>query len=203
MEKSDEIKRYYIDIERFDWVTDPKHLSKMYHRRRECETAKLIFKFFKGSTILDIGCGTGLITRHLEAELTVGLDINQWAIERAKVRSPSVDFITGDAENIPLKPNLFDAVICTEVLEHLPQPEKAVQEIFQVLKHGGLLIGSVPSANPVWKLRSCLSSRSLSVEPFHCAYRITELRLLLNDFQILDMAYRAYYLVLAFVAQKP
>lgn len=198
------VKRYYIDIERYDWVTDPKRLSKVYHNQREKETVKLIKKYSSGARILDIGCGTGLITRHLDGELIVALDINRWAIERAKLRSPGGEFIVGDAENLSLRPDIFDAVICTQTLEHLPRPENAVKEIFRVLKPGGLFIGSIPSKNPIWKFRKYLSTTSpVSEEPFHHSYLSSELKLLLSDFRIIQTMQIAFWLVLAFVAQKP
>ncbi len=203
VEKLDEIKRHYIDVERYDWVTDPKRLSGVYHRRRESETAKLVKKYFTGSAVLDIGCGTGLITRHLDCELAVGLDINRWAIERAKLHSPQAEFITGDAETLPLMPGVFDVVICTEILEHLPQPERMIEEISRVLKVGGLLIGSIPSRNPIWKFRRFLPTTSPVPEPFHHSYSFGELRSLLSDFKIIEITPRAFRLILAFVARKP
>jgi ubiquinone/menaquinone biosynthesis C-methylase UbiE len=198
-----EIKRHYIEVERYDWVTEPRRFSRIYHQRREKETAELVKRYANGAKILDIGCGTGLITRHLDCKLVVGLDINQWAIERAKPRSPGVEFIVADAENLPLRSSVFNTVICTQTLEHLPKPQNAVSEIFRVLQSGGLFIGSIPSKNPVWKLRNRLSSRGSPEEPFHHSCSIDELKLLLNDFRIIDIAYRAYYLILVFVAQKP
>lgn len=196
------IKSYYANIERYDWVTEPRYLSKLYHHFRERETAKFIRKHSKGPVILDAGCGTGLITRHLDSEFTVGLDINRWAIERARVHSRGADFIVGDVENIPLKSESCDVVICTQVMEHLLKPGKMVQELFRILKPSGVLIGSVPSGNPVWRLRSYLSSRRSSLEPCHRNYTIAELKLLLNNFRIIDVAHRVCRMVVVFVAQK-
>lgn len=45
--------------------------------------------------------------------------------------------VTGQAENIPFKSETFDAVVCTQVFEHLPDPPKAANEIYRVLKKGG------------------------------------------------------------------
>jgi len=60
----------------------------------------------------------------------VGLDIRP---------GPSVD-VVGDAHNLPLEDESFDRVLCTEVLEHLHTPQKAIDEMYRVLKPGGELI---------------------------------------------------------------
>jgi len=82
------VKRYYIDVERYDWVIDPKYPEKLFHVWREHEIAKWINRYGQGAAALDLGCGTGLITRHLKNTLIVALDINQWAAKRAKRHIP-------------------------------------------------------------------------------------------------------------------
>lgn len=49
-----------------------------------------------------------------------------------------------DITSLPLKENEFDIVLCYHVLEHIPNDKKAMQEIFRILKPGGLLIAQVP-----------------------------------------------------------
>lgn len=62
--------------------------------------------------------------------------------------SPSVD-IVGDAHDIPLPDNQFDVVLCTEVLEHLHTPQKALDEMRRVLKPGGALILTTRFISPL------------------------------------------------------
>jgi SAM-dependent methyltransferase len=54
-----------------------------------------------------------------------------------------IDYVS-DAESIPVPDAAFDAVICTEVLEHVPRPEKVVRELGRVLRSGGALIATAP-----------------------------------------------------------
>jgi len=200
----EEVKKYYIDVERYDWVTDTKYPEKLFHIWRERAIVKSVNRYRRGTAILDVGCGTGLITRHLNSNRVVALDINQWAVKKAKLHtSNKVQFIVADAENLPLASNVFDVVICTDVLEHLPSPDRALKEISRVMNAGAILIGEVPSKNLVWKFRKLLTTTCPSCEPFHHNYSISELKLLLNDFRITSICRSAFGLEFVFIAQKP
>lgn len=101
------------------------------------------------SRVLDVGCGDG---RHiLEAarrgSFAVGLDYDVVELRKARLRleARSIDLIAGDASRLPFRDRAFDAVICTETLEHLPDDAGAIGEIARVLTRGGLLLGAVPS----------------------------------------------------------
>lgn len=61
----------------------------------------------------------------------------------------SIKQINGIAEEIPLKDSTVDIVICNQVLEHVNDPMKSVNEIYRILKPGGKFIGSVPHVSPV------------------------------------------------------
>jgi SAM-dependent methyltransferase len=63
------------------------------------------------------------------------------------LRTPLVS-IVARAECLPLATGQFDVVICTQVLQYIPQPSAVVAEIYRVLKPGGVLLLSVPSACP-------------------------------------------------------
>jgi len=198
------IKRYYIEIERYDWITDTKYPEKLFHIRREQGIIKWVNKYGYKANILDVGCGTGLITRHIDSACVVALDINQWAVRRVKAHiSDGVECVVGDAENLPLTSSIFDMVICTDVLEHLPNPRSTLKEIFRVMKVGAVLIGEVPSRNLIWKFRRYLTTTCPISEPFHHNYSIIDLKLLLSDFTIVTIRRSAFGLELLFVVQKP
>lgn len=92
--------------------------------------------FVKGK-LLDVGCGWRPYekTFFAAAEKYVGLD---YLSDRSK---PD---IIGSAQAIPLPDNSFDTVTSTEVLEHVPDPLKAMREMCRVLKPGGYLILTAP-----------------------------------------------------------
>jgi ubiquinone/menaquinone biosynthesis C-methylase UbiE len=197
----DEIKEYYIEGEHYDWVTHPRRLEKIFHRLREQETAKLYRKFKSGSTILDAGCGTGLISRSLNGTV-VGLDINVWNLERARVHAPQVNFIAGDIENLPLTDGKFDTIVCTETLEHLKQPEKAIGELDRVLKPGGRLIGSVPHRHVIWNMRKFLLTTCPVSEPFHHNYTVPEVKSMLSGFKTISISKGLFGLNVFFVVER-
>ena len=103
--------------------------------------------------VLDIGCGEGRhsLGLHVDREINaVGMDLSLKDMRTAKSRikdfsisknnKSSCVFGAGSIHSLPFNDNLFDAVICSEVLEHLDSLESAVSEIVRVLKPGGSLI---------------------------------------------------------------
>ncbi len=77
---------------------------------------------------LDLGAQTGPYARHFPRRL--GLDL---------VAAPGVS-VVGDARALPLSSSVFDVVLCTEMLEHVPEPQAAIDEMFRVLRPGGMLV---------------------------------------------------------------
>src|SRR2546427_5884987 len=156
------VKRYYIVGEFYDWVTDPRALERIFHWGRSTVAKRLIRRLGRSQFALDIGCGTGLITRYIQSSRIVGVDINRWNLDRAKRRIPDADFVQCDVEYLPLRNGLADFVICTEVVEHLYRPARALGEIARVMRANGTLIGSVPSSNPLWRfLKDFLKEHAL------------------------------------------
>lgn len=107
------------------------------------ESFQTIKEWLKGrKRIVDIGCGVGYLTSFWKA---VGIDNDPQAIKIAKKRFPKTKFILGDAtKKLPFKTNSIDAVVCYNILEHLPDEgrEKFFKEAKRVLKKDGLFIAS-------------------------------------------------------------
>lgn len=88
--------------------------------------------------VLDIGAGeVDRYSHHFSFKEYVRMDI---------VSRDGVD-IVGSADAIPLPDESFDAVVCTQVFEHLEHPEESATEIFRVLKSGGFLLVTAPQMN--------------------------------------------------------
>lgn len=181
-------KDYYKYIEDYDWVevTDRyKGLESFFHKLREWEIKRVIEKFGKGDSYLDAGCGTGLILRNLPKG-SIGIDINPKNIKKAKIHAPFAKIVEADIEKLPFSNNSFSTIICTEVIEHQPNPSQAIKELKRVLKKDGILIGSVPSKSPIWFLRF-LSSTCPAGEPFHKNYKKEELIEVFKNFKIIRL----------------
>lgn len=104
--------------------------------------------FIKNKVVLDIASGEGygsfiLSKKALEV---IGVDVDFEAVNNAnnKYLNDNLKYITGSAENIPLKTNSIDAVISFETIEHHDKHEEMLLEIKRVLKKDGLLIMSSP-----------------------------------------------------------
>lgn len=114
--------------------------------------------------LLDLGCGLG---RHLftAAQHCSDDSLNLYGVDRSlddlkTTKARSADFsaalpsanqlqlVKGDALNIPFANDFFDRVICSEVLEHIPDYQLAIKEIARVTKTGGHVGISVPHAWP-------------------------------------------------------
>jgi len=109
--------------------------------------------------------------------------------------------LLGDAENLSFSDASFSTVVCTEVLEHLVLPQRAVREIRRVLRPGGVLIGSTPRRALIWRLRF-LSSTHYHNEPFHNEFYSHELQSLLQPFHITLLRRGFLGANLFFVAEK-
>lgn len=109
----------------------------------------------EGRRALDVGCAYGYTSRVLAAlgYETFGVDISTWGTKQAKNQS-NAQFLVCDAQTkMPFKSGTFDLVTCFDVLEHLPYPEKALVNMFDVCK--GVLVCTTPNKKvekPIRKL---------------------------------------------------
>lgn len=201
---SEWVKDYYRDVETYDWVDVADHLrgpEALFHRNRVRAVRSLVRRHANlKAPILDAGCGTGLNLRHLPAGST-GIDINPRNIDVLRVRLPQQTIVEGDIEAMPFSDGAFGTVLCTEVLEHVPDAARALAEIRRVLRPGGILIGSVPARSLIWKLRF-LSSTCPHSEPFHNEYLPSEVRAMLAAWQVNVLRYSLMHFSVLFVAQR-
>lgn len=99
-----------------------------------------------GAEVLDVGCGTGPVSRELARcpgiGRVVGVDPSPVFLATAKQLStnlPNLSFMDGDCRNLPCQDSSFDAVVFHTTLSHVPGPSAALSEAFRVLRPGGVL----------------------------------------------------------------
>lgn len=125
-----------------DREIDPE-LAELYHDRLGAVT-----------TVLDLGCGTGGIGRHLGGRGVdvVGADIDIGALQSARSHERAVRVDLGSGR-LPFQSETFDGIVAKDILEHLVRPADIVGEMYRVLEPGGRIVVSVPMAKPrvVWQ----------------------------------------------------
>lgn len=113
-------------------------------------------------TILDAGCGEGFSMNKLSingiGEKIEGIEFSKEAISFGKKLFPNLIFREGSVYNLPYEDDSFDLIICTEVLEHLEEPAKALKEMLRVSKK--YLIISVPN-EPFFMMSNFLRGKNL------------------------------------------
>jgi ubiquinone/menaquinone biosynthesis C-methylase UbiE len=96
--------------------------------------------------VLEVGCGAGHLLARVPAGRRFGVDLAHVLLQRARGRlGADAALAQGDAIELPFPSNTFERVYCSEVLEHLPDPAAALDEIRRILKSGGVAVLSVPN----------------------------------------------------------
>src|SRR3989344_7319378 len=137
-------------------VMEKDHMDKLYksknpvvgyiNRERLESIIKLLDKN-KKIKILDAGCGEGHLLEKIfnkGYKNLYGADITKIALESAKKRVKAKFFLQ-DLGKLRFKDNFFDVVICTEVIEHIENYKKVINELKRVLKKNGLFIITFPN----------------------------------------------------------
>jgi SAM-dependent methyltransferase len=100
--------------------------------------------------ILDVGCGTGATASALRRfGRVVGLDFSPLALSCCQRRGLDA-VVHGRAESIPLRDGCVDAIVATDILEHLDDDTAALAEFYRVLKPGGHAVVTVPAYRFLW-----------------------------------------------------
>lgn len=140
-------------------------LAQFNRRLLEC------VKLANPDTVLDAGCGEGftmsLLSEYGTTTTITGIDFSDDAIALAKKTAPTLQIKKASIYSIPYSDASVDLVICSEVLEHLENPDKAIAEIMRVSKK--YVIVSVPN-EPYFQLANFLRGkylRSLGNHPEH------------------------------------
>ena len=136
-------------VQRYGWDKAAPYYETGWQEQLWPAQESLLFKAdpWPGEKILDVSCGTGLVTLPL-AEVVrrggsvTGVDLSEGMIKEARLRAENkkienVRFKQMDAESLDLPDNAFDTVICSLGLMYFPHPKKALQEMYRVLKPGG------------------------------------------------------------------
>jgi ubiquinone/menaquinone biosynthesis C-methylase UbiE len=129
----------------------------------------LCYKSFEKSNLnlLDAGCGPDVssLSHVPEKAYFVGIDTSAKNISESKRKTKdqnyqNMHFMTASITNLPLQNGIFDIIICCDVLEHIEDKQKAINEIARICKKEGTFVGSTTNLlNPIMMLDSFLPKK--------------------------------------------
>jgi predicted TPR repeat methyltransferase len=112
----------------------------------------------EAGSVLDVGCGTGLVGRALRARgfagLVLGLDISHASLVIARQRGAYDSVAHADLQQrLPLEDDSVDALVCVGVMTYLPEVEALWREFARVARPGGLVVAT--QREDLWQTRGC------------------------------------------------
>ena len=100
-----------------------------------------------GSTVLDVGTGTGVFIPYLLGRIgkngqIVALDIAEEMLKKARAKgfNGNIDYLQADVTDIPLRDKIFDVIVCHSSFPHFQDKPRALAEMNRVIKSGGRLL---------------------------------------------------------------
>ena len=168
---------------------------------RHGEIARILRGLPPNLRALDLGCGVGHILRILPLGFEVfGVDYSTESLLLARSHLPKeTRLLNSSAYALPFQNRSFDLIVCLEVLEHLDDDDRAVEEIARILRPNGYLITSVPGSYYFPEYRELMGHfRHYNPDSFSSLLgrhhlRITEF---LNNYRRFNFIYFYIYVVL-------
>jgi ubiquinone/menaquinone biosynthesis C-methylase UbiE len=138
-----EYEQWHKDYNKNILAYDKLNMMKWHHT-----VMSLIDDDLSGKKMLEVGCGNGDFSNYLALNRNAtisGLDFSTESIKIAEEKKKvfgavGSSFMVGDAQNISLPDNSYDIIVSCECLEHVPEPQKMINEIFRLLKPGGKVV---------------------------------------------------------------
>jgi ubiquinone/menaquinone biosynthesis C-methylase UbiE len=135
------VDRY--DIDRY---YERSHPIVRWIERRRLETLRRFAAARPNDRILEVGVGGGHVLAKFPGHNRTGIDLSPTMLGRARRRlGNDVELLQGSADHLPFEDKSFDVVLCTEVLEHVVEPDRVVRELMRVAKPGARVVVSIPN----------------------------------------------------------
>lgn len=114
-----------------------------YHEMLDSLESSYVARFGTGKEVLEVGCGTGLVLKRIDAfaSRAEGIDLSPGML--AKAREKGLRVREGSATSLPFEDNSFDVTCSFKVLAHIPEIEKALSEMARVTRPGGFILAEL------------------------------------------------------------
>lgn len=146
--------------------------NKEGHRQLIDATMHLVDKIKDAKTILDVGCGPGIMCKKLSDKSydVIGVDYSENVVELANEKYPGIKFMVADGYNLPFEDNQFDVVISIGALQCIINHEKFISELIRVSSKAVIistLLKKKKSKDPMRTLKEQLKSDSFPCREYH------------------------------------
>lgn len=132
-------------IRRYDTTAHLYDMRYAEEQSAKIDAALKTAKIVRNGMALDVGCGTGLLFKHVanRARATVGLDISRKTLQQAKTRAKdysNVHLILADADYMPLRRNTFSNVFAFTIIQNTPNPATTLKELNRVAEEEVVIV---------------------------------------------------------------
>lgn len=132
-------------MQRYDLTAHLYDMRYAEEQTAKIEAAVKSINLEKHNLVLDVGCGTGLLSDYVanKARMVVGLDISRKILFQAREHAkkfPNVHLICADADTMPLKENIFDYAFAVTLIQNMPNPLENLNEVKRVTKETAVIV---------------------------------------------------------------
>jgi ubiquinone/menaquinone biosynthesis C-methylase UbiE len=132
-------------MRRYDLTAEMYEMRYAEEQAAKYKAALEHLNIARHSSVLDVGCGTGLLFSHVaaEAQTVVGVDISSKLLLQAKHRTRdfcNVHLVQADADHLPFRNACFSVIFAFTVLQNMPKPLETLSEIKRNAKRGASIV---------------------------------------------------------------
>lgn len=137
-------------------------IIRWIERRRVQEIIKSLHAT-QEDNILEVGCGAGNVLEQIPGAMLYGVDISALMLEKSKNRLSirRAHLLRANVEALPLLSNQFSRLFCTEVLEHVINPDKVIREMARVATSNAIIVVSIPNENIINQIKRVIHKLGL------------------------------------------
>lgn len=123
------------------------HFLIRWIERQRVKTILAFLEVKEQDRALEVGCGAGNILEQMAPAQLHGVDLSAYLLKKSQHRLQQfqAELSQANAQRLPLADRQFDKIVCSEVLEHVVNPEQVIKEMARVAKTEGVIVISVPN----------------------------------------------------------
>lgn len=154
----EEWNEYFARKYNIDYYTKSNFIIRFIEKKRIKEVIKLLNPQ-PTDNIIDLGCGGGHILEKIPQGNLTGIDLLESMLKRAKEKAQKIGkhftLIKGNVEDLPqeIKDQKFDKIIASEILEHVQNPDRLIDEILKIAHPKSVVVISIPNEKFINKLK--------------------------------------------------